>query len=74
MNETDSNHSKNDRQQSNPRPRPGPSVGNHSSALIAPPPHSSRKNSSSIDTPDLISFANPPTSTDNILELCNKQK
>lgn len=69
MNETDNN------KQTKPRPRPGTSnsSGNISSSLLAPPPPSNKK-PSSYDSPDLISFASPPTSTDNIIELCNTQK
>lgn len=49
-----------------PRPRPEASFGSQGGALIAPPPVSLRRNSSTsscnTDTnePDLISFTNPP--------------
>ncbi|XP_044261895.1 phosphatidylinositol 4-phosphate 3-kinase C2 domain-containing subunit alpha [Tribolium madens] len=43
----------------NPRPRPGPSAATSPSTLLAPPP----RKTSAHDSPDLISFANPPTTT-----------
>lgn len=73
MNETDS-QIKYDRQLSKSRPRPGTSTTSSSNSLIAPPPPSSRKNSSANDTPDLISFSNPPVSRNDIIEFCNQQR
>lgn len=77
MNETDSVQIKYDRQQSKSRPRPGvqPSAAN---TLLAPPPSSQRKNSTSNepDTPDLISFASPPAVTNpssEIIDFCKQQ-
>jgi phosphatidylinositol-4-phosphate 3-kinase len=66
MNETDS-------KQNNSRPRPGTSSSNLTSSLIAPPPQSVKKNASSYDSPDLISFTTLPTSTNKMIELCNRQ-
>ncbi|KAJ8914580.1 hypothetical protein NQ315_017285, partial [Exocentrus adspersus] len=69
MTETDS-QMKYDRQLSKSRPRPGSSTSTSSASnpLIAPPPPSSRKNSNANDTPDLISFSSPPSTTSDIIE------
>ncbi|XP_064214165.1 phosphatidylinositol 4-phosphate 3-kinase C2 domain-containing subunit alpha isoform X1 [Tribolium castaneum] len=62
MNETDT-------RPPNPRPRPGPSAATSPSTLLAPPP----RKTSTHDTPDLISFANPPNTTAQIIDFCNRQ-
>lgn len=59
MSETDSASIRFERQLSKSRPRPGHSHS-PSSSLIAPPPSSQNKNNSANESPDLISFSNPP--------------
>lgn len=58
MTETDSASIRYERQVSKSRPRPGHSHS-PSSSLLAPPP-SQNKNNLANESPDLISFSNPP--------------
>lgn len=74
MTETDS-VIKYDRQQSKSRPRPGAYSSGTTNSLIAPPPSSQRKNSTANDSPDLISFASPPTTSSNdIISFANQSR
>lgn len=77
MNESDSNRPERDVQIKG-RPRPGTNVGGNpiNQSLIAPPPTTTRRNSTATspldstdgDHPDLISFSSPPQ-TNEIMEL-----
>lgn len=70
MNETDN---KSDRLQVKSRPRPGISPSSTGLSIIAPPPYTQKKNgnSSTENTPDLISFTSPTPNT-KVNELCQQ--
>lgn len=77
MNESDcSSNNRAERHQIKSRPRPGTVAGSQPNPMIAPPPTSQRRHSTTCtatdtNAPDLISFTSPPTN-DMVVEFCQQ--